>query len=94
MSGRQVLNTATQLNYRYDDPLTASNNAVAEFIALFPVKTVKVIAEKIIVQVLDRDTHHILTGRICLYGKLLRDLLSFFPLCFAVLGKHDSGDRK
>lgn len=28
LSGRQVLNTATQLNYRYDDPLSVSNNAV------------------------------------------------------------------
>jgi Common central domain of tyrosinase/Polyphenol oxidase middle domain len=26
MSGRQVLDTATQLNYRYDDPMTASSN--------------------------------------------------------------------
>lgn len=29
MSGRQVLDTATQLNYMYDDPLSASNNSVA-----------------------------------------------------------------
>lgn len=29
MSGKQVLDTATQLNYIYDDPMSASNNSVA-----------------------------------------------------------------